>query len=127
MGVTRLDIANCVEPGRRVAPQHAERRPSAAPRCWFTRRSGAQQCHELVERDQIIGVSTLLKRPIRGVDTYGSRPPRNRTARRKAMGLRNWPELRGAHEMIEVIRRGRVRSLVPGSSRAGAGLCRRQR
>jgi hypothetical protein len=28
---------------------------------------------------------------------------------------------------IMVIRRGRVKSLVPGSYRAGAGLCRRQR
>jgi len=90
MGVTRLDIANCVEPGLRVAPRrHAEPRPSATPRWWFTRRSGAQQCHELVERDQIIGVPTLLKRPIVGVETHGSGPPRNRTARRKAMGLRN--------------------------------------
>lgn len=87
MGVTRLDNANCVEPGRRAAPRrHAERRPSATPRWWFTCRSGAQQCREPVERDQIIGVPTLLKRPIVGVETHGSGPPRNRTARRKRCG-----------------------------------------
>ncbi len=78
MGVTRFDIATCAEPGGRVAPRrHAERRPSAHPRRWFTRRSGAQQCHEIVERDQIISV-----------ETHWSGPPRNRTAGRERCGCR---------------------------------------